>query len=81
MEERQRMLILGVYIFSALYLAGVFVAALVDQNHLARDAAIVAAALSAWGYWAQAVDARDLFVVPIVMCSMVAAVAAGICLL
>ena len=81
MDENKRLLVLGVYIFSALYLAGVFVAALVDGNLLARDAAIIAAALAAWGYWAQAVDARDLFTVPVVMCSMIAAVAAGLCLL
>ncbi len=81
MDDGKQMLVWGVYIFSGLYLAGVFVAALVEHNQLARDAAIVAAALAAWGYWAQLVDARDLFTKPIVFDSMIAAAAAGLCLL
>ena len=81
MTEDQKVLMFGVYLFGALYLAMVFVAAIVDRNNLARNLAIVAVAFGYVGYGVQVYRAPFQVQLYTNLASVIVAIAAGVLLL
>ena len=81
MNDDQRFLMVGYYMFSALAIAGIFVAGVVDHNTLARDGAIVTSVLTALGYAAQAAASdRPSITLALVAASWVAGIVSAISL-
>ncbi len=82
MNPDQRLLAIGVYIMSALYLTGCFVASLFVQHGVAWKVALVSAGLSCLAYTAQVsfVEAR-LWALALVALSQWFGLIAGLCVL
>lgn len=81
MTEDQKVLMFGVYLFGALYCAMVFVAAIVDRNNMARNAAIAAVAFGYVGYGVQVYLAPFKVQLYVNLASVIVAVFAGVLLL
>ncbi len=81
MNSDQRLLVIGLYINSALYLSGCFVAGLVTHSKPAWCCALAAAGLSYLGYYAQLMRLSSVSSGAIVVFSVAFGLAAGLALL
>lgn len=82
MNSDQRLLVVGVYLNSAIYLVGVFVASLFVQHGEAWKMALACAGLSYCAYSAQVIAADARYIcAALVNGSVLAGLAAGIMLL
>lgn len=80
MTEDQRFLAIGIYVNSALFLSGVFVAGLVTGRETAWKLALVAAGLTYVSYLVQVAEIERAAQIVVVLASIIAAVAAGLAL-
>ena len=80
MDQDQRLLVVGIYINSALYLIGVFVAGLVTDHPTAWRMALVTAGVCYFAYFAQVWGKRHAATAATLV-SVAAGIVAGLALL
>ncbi len=81
MTPDQRLLLVGGYICSGLYLSGGFVASLFVQHGEGWKIALLSMGMATIGYAAQLMQVPRHLQASVVACSWVAGIAAGICVL
>jgi hypothetical protein len=78
MNETQRLLVIGVYINSALYLIGVFTAGVIQHVPHAWQFALLSAGVAYLSYWLQIIRAPEWVNIVLVGISVGAGFAAGV---
>lgn len=80
MDANQRLLVIGIYLHSALYLSGTFIAGLMTNRPMAWRMALVTSAVCYFAYYAQVVDKR-MAAIGLVLASIFCGALAGFALL